>query len=189
VARTSTRNFSTAFRSIGVDDAAAGPDVSEDIQLVYIADDLRQTTYIQAGSGGTEAAAVGENGFLSLECRTARGLEVEQITMSILVPADGVDLRVWTSGVVPTVTGIATMITALRTTGLQGLPAAPESIASRATIPTANIPADAFRYVDVHQFAHRFFINSGQFFNVAFPTANLAVNLGIRWRELRLYGG
>jgi len=187
VPRTSRRNFLTLFRAIGVDDAARGVEVSDQVQLVYIADDLRQSTYIDAGAGGTEAAVVGEHGFVGLQCRVPRGLEVIQITMSIAIPAFGADLRVWTSGLEPTLTGAATMLSALRTTGLQGLPAAPLSVARRATILTANIPADSFRYVDTHQFQPGFFLNDGQFFNVAFPTANLAVNLGIRWRELRLY--
>lgn len=185
--RTSRRNFLTLFRAINVDDAERGVDVSEEVQLVYIADDLRQTTNIDAGAGGTEAAVVGEHGFLALECRTARGLEIIQVTMSLLTPADGTDLRIWTSAVVPVVTGASNMLTALRTTGLQGLPAAPLSISLRATIATAAIPTTAFRMVDAQGFNAPFFINFGQFFNVAFGTANTAVNLGIRWRELRLY--
>jgi len=187
VGRTSRRNFLTLFRAVDVDDAQRGVDVSEEVQLVYIADDLRQTTNIDAGAGGTEAAVVAEHGFLALECRTARGLEVIQVTMSILIPSFGTDIRVWTSATLPTVTGVANMLTTLRTTGLQGLPAAPLSISQRATIPTGNIPSAAFRMVDAHGFTPPFFINAGQFFNVAFGTANVAVNLGIRWRELRLY--
>lgn len=187
MARKNLRNFITLFRAVEVDDAEAGPEVSENIQLVYVADDLRQTSYIYGGSGGSEAAVVGEHGIVTLECRVRRGLEVQQITMTVAAPADGTVLRVWTSGVVPTITGATNMITALRTTGLQGLPAAPLSIAQRGTILTANIPATAFNMVDVHGFTPPFFINQGQFFNVAFQTANTAVDLGIRWRELRLF--
>jgi len=187
VGRTSFRNFLTLFRAIGVDDATRGPEVSDNIELVYIADDIRQRNYIYAGSGTTEAAVVGEHGIISLECRVPGGLEIGQITMNILIPAFGTTLRVWTSGVEPVITGPATLLTALRTTGLQGLPAAPLSAARAGTILTAAIPATAFRYVDVAQFAPPFFINQGQFFNVAFNTANLAVDMGIRWRELRLF--
>jgi len=187
MARTSTRNFQTAFRSVAVDDAAGGPEVSQDVQLVYIADDLRQATYIDGGTGGTEAAVAGQHGFITLECRTPRGLEVMQITMTNQVPAFGNFLHVWTSGVIPTIVGAANMVSALRTTGLQGLPAAPQSQAQQATIITANLATGAFRYVDVQGFTGPFFINQGQFFNVAFSVANTAVDLGIRWRELRLY--
>jgi len=185
--RVSFRNFLTLFRAVDVDAAERGPDVSEDIQLTYIADDLRQTSSIDAGSGSTEAAVVGEHGIISLNCRNRRGLEVHQVTMNILIPAFGTTLRIWTSAVVPTITGPAALLTALRTTGLQGLPAAPLSIATAGTILTANIPATAFRMVDAAGFTPPFFINQGQFFNVAFGTANLAVDLGIRWRELRLF--
>jgi len=187
MARTSTRVFQVALRSAGVDDAASGPEVSEDIQLVYIADDLRQRTHIDAGSGVLEAAVVGEHAFIGVQCRVPLGMEIIQITMTIAVPADGEVLRVWTTAVEPTVTGIANILTTLRTTGLVGLPAAPLSVARSGTIATASIPVAAFRYVDVHQFVPGFFLNQGQFFNVAFDAANIAVELGIRWRELRLY--
>jgi len=40
VARTTTRGFLAQLRSAGIDDAERGPNISEDIQLVYIADDL-----------------------------------------------------------------------------------------------------------------------------------------------------
>jgi len=40
VARTTTRSFLAQLRSAGIDDAERGPNISEDIQLVYIADDL-----------------------------------------------------------------------------------------------------------------------------------------------------
>jgi len=187
VARSSQRNLTTLFRAANVDDAEQGPELSENIQLVYIADDLREATYIDGGAGGAEGAVVGEHGFLTLQCRVPRGLLVTQVTMVDLLPTDGLELLAWTSGVLPTVTGIATMLTALRTTGLQGLPAAPLSVSSRATIATANIPATTFRFLNTAGFAQPFFINEGQFFNVAFLASNVAVDLGIRWRELRLF--
>jgi len=40
VPRTTTRGFLAQLRSVGVDDAARGPTVSDDIQLVYVVDDL-----------------------------------------------------------------------------------------------------------------------------------------------------
>jgi len=188
MARSSQRNFLTLFRAVDIDDAERGPEVSEDIQLVYVADDLRQSSYIYAGSGGTEPAAIGEHGIVSLECLTRRGLEVLQLTMNILIPAFGTTLRVWTSGVQPVgITGATPILTALRTTGLQGLPAAPESIATRGTLATAAIPVDAFRMLDNSGFSGPFFINQGQHFNVLLETANTAVDLGIMWRELRLF--
>lgn len=187
MARTSIRNFLTALRAVGIDDAQQGPEVSEDVQLVYLVDDLRERTYIDAGAGGAEGAVVGEHGFMTLQCRVPSGALVTQVTMTDLLPTDGLELLAWTSAALPTVTGIAAMLTALRTTGLQGLPAAPLSISSRATIATANIPATTFRFVNQAGFASPFFLNEGQFFNVAFLAANVAVDLGIRWRELRLF--
>lgn len=40
MARITTRNFLAQLRSAGVDDLAQGPAVSQDIQLVYVVDDL-----------------------------------------------------------------------------------------------------------------------------------------------------
>ena len=187
MARSSQRNFLTLFRAVEIDDAERGPEVSEDIQLVYLADDLRQSSYIYAGAGGTEGAIVAENAIVSLECRTRRGLEIQQVAMAIAIPAFGEVIRVWTSGVQPAITGPATMISVLRTTGLLGLPAAPDSVATRGTLATAAIPADSFRMLDAHGFDQPFFINQGQHFNVASNLPNTAMDLGIRWRELRLF--
>jgi len=187
MARTSIRNFLTAFRAVGVDDAGSGPEVSEDIQMVYLADDLRESTYIDAGAGGGEGAVVGEHGFMTLECRVPSGLLVTQVTMTDLLPTDPFEVLAWTSAVLPTVTGIAVMLTALRTTGLQGLPAAPLSVASRATIATANIAVGTFRFLNTAGFEQPFFMNNGQFLNIVFLAANVAVDMGIRWRELRLF--
>lgn len=155
--------------------------------MVYLVDDLREATHIDAGAGGSEGAIVGEHGFITLEARVPGGVLITQVSMNDLLPTDGLVLLAWTSAVLPTVTGIAAMVTALRTTGLQGLPAAPLSISSRATIATANIPATTFRWVNQAGFAQPFFLNEGQFFNVAFLAANVAVDMGIRWRELRLF--
>jgi len=187
MARTSIRNFLTAFRAVGIDDAEAGPEISQDVQMTYQVDDLRESTYIDAGAGGGEGAVAGEHGFMVLECRVPSGLLVTQVTMTDLLPTDPFEVLAWTSAVLPTVTGIAVMLTALRTTGLQGLPAAPLSVASRATIATANIAVGTFRFLNTAGFEQPFFMNNGQFLNIVFLAANVAVDMGIRWRELRLF--
>jgi len=188
MARKNLRNFINLFRGVAVDDAERGPEVSEDIQLVYIADDLRQTSYIQGGSGTVEAAVVGENAIITIECRVPRGMEIEQITIEDQVAGFGDQVEVWTSGVEPVgITGVANLVTALRTTGLAGLPAAPLSIARVGTLATASIPASAFRYNSQQGFTPRFFINQGQFFNAASAEANVLKNVAIRWREFRLF--
>jgi len=187
MARKNLRSFINLFRAINVDDAEKGPEVSEDIQLVYIADDLRQGNYIQGGSGTVEAAVAVENAIITIECRVPRGMEIEQITIEDAVAGFGDQIECWTSGVEPTITGVANLLTALRTTGLAGLPAAPLSIARAGTIATAAIPATAFRYNGQQGFTPRFFINQGQFFNAASAEANVLKNVAIRWREFRLF--
>ncbi len=185
--RTSTRNFLTLFRAVGVDAAHRGPDVSDDVQLVYLADDIRQRTYIYAGAGTTEAAVIAESATVSLECRNPGGLEVLQITMSILIPSFGTVLHLHTSAVQPPMTGPNPLLSSLRTVGIAGGPGAPQSVATSGTIAIATVPTEAFRYLDAHGFTEPFLINIGQHFNVTFGLPNTAVTIGIMWRELRLF--
>jgi len=188
MARSSQRNFLTLFRAVDVDDAEGGPEVSQNIQLVYVADDVRQRSYIYGGAGVTEAAVVGEHGFGTLECRVPGGVEVLQVTMDPQVAAFDPVVRMWTTATLPTITGAANLITTLRTTGLLGLPAAPLSQMQSGTIATAAIPANTFRWIPGHtSWVGPFFINQGQFFNVAAGSANTLQNIGIMWRELRLF--
>jgi len=187
MARINLRNFLTLFRAIEVDGAEEGPEVSQDIQLVYVADDLRQANYIYAGAGISEAAVIGENAIISLQCRNRRGLEVMQVSMIVAIPGFGEQIRLWTSEPAPTITGAANLLSVLRTTGLQGLPAGPLSVAQSGTIVSASIPVTTFVMLDTHGFQTPFFINEGQHFNCAFGAANTVVIVGIRWRELRLF--
>ncbi len=188
MARSNRRNFLGVFRSLGVDDAQRGADVSEDVQLVYIADDLRQTNYIYAGAGGVEAAGAGEHGFVRLECHTPGGLEIQQVTMNNVVPdAAGARMHIWTTRAEPTLIGPAVMTIALATDRLADIEAAPQGIITRATILSAGVVTDAFRTLDINGFPPTFFLPDGLGLNVAFGTPNIAVDVGIVWRELRLY--
>jgi len=61
MARTSTRNFIPLLRSAGIDDSAGGPEVSQDVQLVYVADNLSHLIAPRPGIEGyvtTTVAAV-----------------------------------------------------------------------------------------------------------------------------------
>ncbi len=188
MARTSTRNFLTVFRSIGVDDAEGGPDVSQDVQMVYVAGDLRQANYIYGGAGDQVAAVVAEHAMISLECRVAGGIEVMQVTLHLPTSGDGNTVHMFTgTGLPANMNNQNPLVTTLRTTGLQGLPAAPLSLATSGTLPTASIPAEAFNYLNREGFTSPFFINQGQNINAVFAGFNAVVDVGIRWRELRLY--
>jgi len=188
VPRSNRRNFLNLFRAVEVDDAELGPAVSDNIQLVYIADDLRQTNYIYGGAGGQEGAVIGEHGIIRLECRTRGGLEVQQVTASVLVPVNGVLVILWTSRTEPAITGPAVLNNPLRTDRLGGAVAGPQGLTTRGTIASAAIPADAFRMIDQSGFAMPMFLANGQGINIVFGAANTAVHLGVAWRELRLYG-
>jgi len=188
VARTSTRNFQTAFRAVAVDDSANGPDVSQDVQLVYLVDDMHRTRIQTAGGTASEAAVVGEHAFVSLEINTPEGVEILQVSAhGSATPTDVLEVLFWTSQVHPTVTGIGGVITPLRT-GDRPLTARMQT----ATIATASIPAAAFRQLTDVPFDNQYMVGPSavgvvQFFNVVLGTANLAAIMGLRWRELQLF--
>jgi len=194
MARKSLRNFLRVFAEIEVDDAERGVEISENVQLVYIADDLRQRNDVSAGVGTTEAAVVGENAVLSLRVRTKNGVEIEQVSFGVDPNAFGLDdiVRIWATQVIPTITGAAVLVTPL-SSGFR----IPECFVTAGTMPTAAIPATAFRLQSVENFAKGFFVSGPrpdpgnpqveQFVNFAFNSANVATSMGVRWRELRLY--
>jgi len=187
--RTSTRNFQTAFRAVAVDDSASGPDVSQDVQLVYLVEDLHRFRIQTAGATADEGAVVGEHAFLSLEINTPEGVEILQVSAhGSATPTDVLIVRFWTSQTLPTVTGVAGVVTPLRT-GERSVTARLQT----ATIATAAIPATAFRQLTDVPFQEQYLVGpsaSGtiQFFNIALGTANLAAIMGLRWRELQLFG-
>jgi len=189
MARTSTRNFQTAFRSVAVDDSATGPEVSKDVQLVYVVDDLHRTRINAAGGTASEAAVVGEHAFVSLEVNTPEGIEILQVSAhGSATSTDVLEVVFWTSQVHPTVTGIGGVLATLRT-GNRNVTTRMQT----ATIATASIPAAAFRQLTDVPFDNQYMagpsdIGTIQFFNVALGTANLAAIMGLRWRELQLFG-
>jgi len=184
VARRSTRNFVRALSSLEVDDFERGPEVSEDVQLTYIADDVRQTTYVYAGSGATEAAVVGEHGIMTLEVATTRGILVDQVSMRGGGGAESV-IHMWEVAVEPTITGSATVVVPLQGGGLGDPPAFRETRVNTGTILTAAIAVGNFRVLSTEGMGFRpFHIRNGRFFVLVFGQANTAVDMGVRWREL-----
>lgn len=188
MARRSLRTFLRLFDVIDVDADQEGPDVSQDVQLVYIADDIRRTADLDLGARAAEAAVVGEHAILSLAVQTRRGVEIRQ-AQGLESAAIGNDhlLFVWVSQVQPTITGAAVVVTPLRTGFLL-----PESGLTTGTIATAAIPATAFAIVN-DQDLREFFITGPsdigvvQHVNIAFGTANIATIMSLLWRELRLF--
>lgn len=168
------------FGAAEVDDRSIGPDVSSDIQLVYVVDDLRESTVSWAGTGGAEGAVVGEHGILSLECRNTRGLMIDGFSVSQL-PAFGNEAQIhaWISATRPTITGAAAPLFGLSS----GPP--PEAAPQIGTITTANLGAGAYRTLNVVAgIWEPFFVDVTFHFNIAFGTVNVASQLGMRWREL-----
>jgi len=192
VPRVSARNFLRVFAELEIDDAEKGVEVSDNVQLVYIADDLRQRNNVHVGVGTLEAAVVGEHAILSLQVRNKNGVTIDQISFTV-TPFAGVDdtVRIWASQTLPTIVGPAVLVAPLRS-GFLG----PESFVTAGTILAAAIPTSAFRQKTSSAFTPGFYVSGpratvtgivDQFVNVVFNLANTPVGMGIRWTELRLF--
>lgn len=77
--RTSRRNILPALTGADVDAAGKGAEVSDEIQLVYILDDIRNPLYAFAGIGEFTPGAVGREHCLQIECRNPRGLVIDEM--------------------------------------------------------------------------------------------------------------
>lgn len=185
MARRSTRNFVRALTSLGVDDFERGPEVSEDVQLQYIVDDVREVTNVYAGSGANEAAVVGEHGIMTLQVSTPRGILVDQVSMRGAGGAESV-IHLWEVAIEPTITGSATVVVPLQGGGLGDPPIFRETRVNTGTILTAAIAVGNFRVLSTEGMNFRpFHIRNDRFFILVFGAANTAVDMGVRWRELR----
>jgi len=192
VARQSQRNFLRFFGLVDVDETGEGPEVSKDVQLVYIADDIRRTADLEVGGRATEAAVVAENAILSLRVNSPRGVEIQQLSaLGSVAPTDVEQILIWGSQVQPTITGVGGVLSTLRTGNL-----GPQSVLSTGTIATASIPAAAFMQLNNAVFEQFYATGPNvatdgttvtQFINFAFGLANIATVMALRWRELRLY--
>jgi len=186
VPRASFRNFLKAFRILSVDDSARGPEVSDGVQLTYLADDLRETGYGYVGAGAQEAAVVGQHGILSLECRTPRGLIVDVVSCNNLV-GFGTDQPIffWSLNIPPTIVGPSSFASPMR----GGFEApAQETLITTGTILTANLAVGRMRYLAMGGAQWKpFHVPLGNHFNMAFSVANIAVDMGLMWRTLRLF--
>ncbi len=180
MARRSTRNLILAFRAAEVDDQSIGPDVSEDVQLVYVVDNISESTESHAGVGGSEGAVLGEHGIISIQARNPRGLIIEaaQMVQSVFFGNETTQLA-WTADTVVAITAPGTPLTML-----QSGPT-PQAGISQGTIPTATIAVGAFRSVNNSSEGLRgFFLEQGRFMFLVHPVANVATEFGLRWREL-----
>jgi len=183
--RLSTRNFTRFYRQVDVDDAAKGPPVREGVRIVYIAEDARETGYTYGGVGSREAAVVGQHGIIVLEAFTPRGILIDGISMGTTIPFGNDEMiQCWTSQALPTLVGPAFMNSPLRGGDDEVL----QTTARTATILTANIAVNAFNIQNTvaGQWAP-FHVPFGFFFNMAWSFVNETVDMGVRWRELRLY--
>jgi len=165
------------FQAAEVDDQSIGPDVSEDIQLVYTVDDVSESTFSYAGVGGNEGAVVAEGGAFQILCRNARGLIVDSANIwnglptlaeNIVVASTAVAFGVLTGPAGPTIV-------------LQSGPS-PEALVEQGT--TALLTAGEFRWLNSIDGLKGFFLANGETLTLRYEPTNTSVSYGIRWREL-----
>jgi len=77
--RRSRRNILDALAAVEIDVAGKGANVSDDIQLVYVLDDIREPLYAYGAIGEFTASAGGRIHILQIECRNPRGLIIDEL--------------------------------------------------------------------------------------------------------------
>lgn len=77
--RRSRRNILPALTGADVDASGKGADVSDEIQLVYVLDDIRVPLYAYGGIGEFTPGAAVRSHCLQIECRNPRGLVIDEM--------------------------------------------------------------------------------------------------------------
>jgi len=185
MARRSLRNFITQLRAIQVDDTELGPNVSQDIQMVYQMDDFSRYTRGQYASGGFFSGAANEHQFIELEVRAPFGAIIESIGFTFLSStpqAQGMFMDTVGSTVIGGVERVAI------TSG-----PAPDCIALHGRIDTGDLPTARFMILSDRwggQGLNGLFIpgrppgGPSQFLGCFLSGAGSSNNQGIRWTEL-----
>jgi len=171
--RRSTRNLLRLFAGADVDDQSIGPDVSDGIQLVYVADDLQHLTRSYGAAGGVEAAFVAEGGAFSIQCRNERGLII-----------DGCNIVETAANTNETTVQAITALIAITGPGAPAIQSAgpqPEAIVLQGTAP---VQVAGFRWLNLNEGMAGWFVPFGATLTVILTTVNVATAFGIRWHEL-----
>jgi len=194
--RRGLRNLLPFFRTLPsgakiVDTTGKGETVSDEIQLTYQVEDLAFRGWQFAAVSAFEFGVPGRMGMIEIECRTPKGLVIEQVSGHLAPLAGGApsqnELRVWTgeepfdfggTDSVPEIhlfsPGPRSRIQAgLRSgTVAQGLVLSPFATAFRFTIPTS--PG----------YLNGFWLEEGRFIFSAYPPSTNSF-AGFAWHELQ----
>ncbi len=79
MARVSFRNILSALSAVKVDVGGKGAAVSDDIRLVYVLDDIRESLYAYGAIGEFTPAAAGRIHILQINCLNRRGLIIDEL--------------------------------------------------------------------------------------------------------------
>jgi len=139
--RTSFRNLVELLSGAQIDATGEGPDVSQDIQLIYNVDDLSRYTYTTVGVGIFITPAVGENSVIEIEVRNPLGIVVQSAQGYAFTGAAGENSRAWILNAAQVITAAAVVVP-----GLVAGPAAVQSVVIGGSIAFAGTPAGAYRW-------------------------------------------
>jgi len=176
MARRSTRNLLRLFGAAEVDDQSIGPDVSDGIQLVYIVDDLAESTQTYAGTSVVVGAVVGEVCAFQLSPQNSRGIIIDSANIFV----DPLPFGLENAVVATTAPGLSLTGATGPLIGLQSGPTPETNVESGTIVP----PNFGHRWINTVEGLKGMFVARGQTLTVAFSVVNTQAGWGCRWREL-----
>jgi len=184
--RVSKRKFtSRALAAVSVDIKSKQPNVSEDIQLVYVVDNIGEQLFGHGAVGDfTPNLGGGIHHILQGECRNRRGMIIEEVTGSI---TNGSTIQVCNIGTAAVSAPITTPF--IEPIGInEGLPVQAQFISGG--VLTAFFLSDTVGYFRIDlgatfsQVMKGLFVGFGRFFQIVTSKANTKGEWSVRWKEL-----
>jgi len=202
MARKTDRNFLADFETLEIEYLPEkGPEVSSDIQMVYVMGNVApagaaaaavqgsiteleaRQTLVAAGFGVFIGAVAGNVVLVELEVVNAGGIIIDGVGCFV---NDGVDRNAyfWTQGVANVIVGPVARAPGYEESPGAGAPVAAVGNLISGSLLNANVPANTSRFTTRVEGMQGLFVRSGQFIAVAMSSIALNATPSIRWREL-----
>jgi len=199
MARITNRNFLADFATLQVEYGPdqKGPDVSQDIQMVYLMGDVTtaavaavgsktevagRAALVAAGTGAFIGAVAGNRAIIELEVVNPGGIVIDGAGMFFFGGSDR-NALVWIQNSANTI-----VTPVVRPPAYEESPGddvvAPVGIITTGTITNANTPTDVASFGSRGDGLQDLFIRTGQFLACANTSLNFATTVSMRWREL-----
>ncbi len=199
MARITTRNFLADFATLGIEYGPdqKGPDISQDVQMVYLMGDVTtaataavgsktevagRASLVAAGTGAFVGAVAGNRAIIELEVVNAGGVVIDGAGLFFF---DGSDRNalVWIQN-----SGNTIVTPVVRAPAYEESPGAvvvaPVAIVTTGTITSGNTPSTVAAFGSRQDGLQNLFIRQGQFLACANTSLNFATTVSMRWQEL-----